>query len=77
MKSIQLTVSRSYFTVTVILLLVFDNNDGSLSTLEDKSLLEYALENLSHWKVVPFFRRSFTELERMAQVKGLALPPES
>ena len=65
----------SYFTLAMILLLIFDENDQSSESLEDKVLLEYALQNLSHWKVVPFFRRSLEELERIAQIKGLTVPP--
>ena len=61
----------SYFTLAMILLLIFDDNDESSESLEDKILLEYALGNLSHWKVVPFIRRSIEELERIAQIKGL------
>jgi len=53
---------------------MFDDNDESPESLEDKLLLEYALENLSHWKVVPFVKRSIEELERIAQIKGLTIP---
>ena len=59
----------------MILLLIFDDNDESSESLEDKILLEYALEHLSYWKVVPFIRRSLGELERIAQIKGLTVPP--
>ncbi len=65
----------SHFTLAMILLLMFDENDESSESLEDKLLLEYALENLAHWKVVPFVRRSLDELERIAQIKGLTVPP--
>lgn len=62
---------KSYFTFTFILMLMFDDTDDLPG---DRLLLEDALENLSHWKVVPFINRSITELERMAQLKGLMLP---
>ena len=65
----------SYFTLAMILLLIFDDNDESPESLEDRILLEYALERLSCWKVVPFIRKSLRELERIAQMKGLTVPP--
>ncbi|KAL4897072.1 hypothetical protein BDV59DRAFT_169745 [Aspergillus ambiguus] len=66
---------RSYFTMTVVLLLTFSETDTSEpSCMEDRSLLEYALDNLSHWKVVPFLRRPLAELERIARLKGLRVP---
>jgi hypothetical protein len=65
----------SYFTLTTILLLIYPGSDSEAAeSLEDRMLLEYALENLSHWKVVPFLRRPLSELERMARLKGLNTP---
>jgi hypothetical protein len=65
---------HSYFTLAMFLLLFLDHNDTSAASLADKTLIENAMQNLSHWKVVPFFERSIRELERMAEMKGLALP---
>lgn len=42
--------------------------------MEDRMLLEYAIENLSHWKVVPFLQKPLFELETMARLKGLNIP---
>ncbi|KAF9891098.1 hypothetical protein FE257_005034 [Aspergillus nanangensis] len=68
-------IVRSYFTMTMVLLLTFTGADSSdPSVMEDRSLLEYAMDNLSHWKVVPFLRRPLAELERIAQLKGLSIP---
>ncbi len=58
----------------MILLLTFDHNDESPGSLDDKMTLEYALENISNWKVVPFFRRAIEELERIARITGLTMP---
>lgn len=71
----MVTKRHSYFTLTTILLLIYDDSDASLEADEDRYLLGYALQNLAHWKVVPFFKRSIDELERMARMKHLATPP--
>ncbi|EON69204.1 hypothetical protein W97_08563 [Coniosporium apollinis CBS 100218] len=64
-------IVRSYFTMAVMLLFTLPSQDSDCEATEDHLLLEEALQNLSHWDVVPFMKKPLEELERMALSKGI------
>lgn len=66
-------IVRSYFTATMILLLVHPIIQPPLiSTTPDSSLILHAIQNLEVWNIVPFMQRPLEELNRIAHLKGIS-----
>lgn len=61
----------SYFTTSMILLLVLPVRPVHSSDTGDASLIIHAMQNLAHWNVVPFMQQPLDEMRRIAQLKGL------